>query len=289
MVRRFSGVGMGIAGADADQWRMAAQAVEQAGFKTLWGNEAIGGGDIFVRAAVALGVTESLTVGSGVANMWSRPAVTAGAAARALDEAFPGRFVLGLGVGFRPMVEAAGMTWINPLGLARRYLEGVEAAGGAARVLLAALGPRMIGMGGEAADGVIPHSMPVAHTRATRITIGDDPLLVVGLPIIPATAREETRERARSLLPALRMPTSPYAVALDDLRAAGGHVGAPGSDELLDQLCVPADPGAVAQRVREHQAAGADHVVLQPVSPSFDESWGAALRIASVPELLAGD
>lgn len=261
------GVGLGAGITATRAWVDALRTVEGLGYGSAWVNEGIGGADPFVQAAMGLAATRQMTVGTGIANLWARhPYAMAGAAAT-LASMHPGRFALGMGVGFRPMVEAMGDTWRAPLGHAEGYLVRMAAApasGEGARPprLLAALGPRMLEVARVHADGAHPHSMPVAHTERARATLGPGKLLVVGLPVILEEDPVEARAVARQRMPALRMPSSPYGKALVDLGMDDGSLAEGGSDELVDELCAWGSGARVAARVSEHLAAGADHVVV---------------------------
>jgi alkanesulfonate monooxygenase SsuD/methylene tetrahydromethanopterin reductase-like flavin-dependent oxidoreductase (luciferase family) len=76
--------------------------LEQLGFPSLWYIEAFGR-EPLTQAALLLGATERMTIAPGIANVWSRDATAMEAASRTLSEAYPGRFVLGLGISHGPV------------------------------------------------------------------------------------------------------------------------------------------------------------------------------------------
>jgi hypothetical protein len=106
--------------------------IEELGYGSLWTGETPGGGDVFVRLGSVLAATERLVAGSGIANVWARPAVTAHGAAATLGEAYPGRFVLGLGVDYPMQAELVGLDYGRPLGTMAGYLDAMAAGPGQA-------------------------------------------------------------------------------------------------------------------------------------------------------------
>src|SRR3954471_3679073 len=78
--------------------------LESLGYAAVWLPE-VAGRDPFVHAALLLSATSQLVVGTGIASIWARDAVTMNAAHRSLTEAFPERFLLGLGVSHQNLVE----------------------------------------------------------------------------------------------------------------------------------------------------------------------------------------
>jgi hypothetical protein len=94
-----------------------------------------------------------------------------------LGEAFPGPFVLGLGVSHGQAVELRGHTYRPPLATMRAYLDGIDAAlyNGSepperVPVVLAALGPRMLDLARDRTDGAHPYFVPVEHHCAGQGT-----------------------------------------------------------------------------------------------------------------------
>lgn len=213
------------------------------------------------QAGMLLSATEKIVVATGAANIYARDAVTTAAAQRTLDEAFPGRFLLGLGVSHPSLVEdVRGHRFGPPLATMRGYLDALDTAPfgpvstvDAAPRMLAALGPGMLRLAGERAWGAHPLGMPVAHTRNARALLGPDALLAVTQVVVLAPAGVEVaREAAAQALPNRRPLLR--ELGFDDLDAL--------SDELVDALVVHGTPDDVARRVEDHLDAGADHVSL---------------------------
>ena len=107
--------------------REAAGRLELAGYRAAWTNETVGGKDPLVQVALLLTATERMTFGTGIANIWARAPQTAHAAAAMLADAYPGRFVLGLGAGYPQQAAAVGREFGSPLAAMRDYLERMAA------------------------------------------------------------------------------------------------------------------------------------------------------------------
>src|SRR5206468_12686869 len=127
--------------------------------------------------------------------------------ARMLTALYPGRFVLGLGVSHAPFVEGSlGGAYRKPLTMMRTYLEGMNSVsvelepGTRPTRLLAALGPKMIELSGELADGAHPYLVLPEQTRNTRALLGDDPWIVTEQAVALGGTAEAQLRRAHSHL-----------------------------------------------------------------------------------------
>ena len=156
--------------------------LEGLGIAALWIPESLGSKEIFAHAGLLLASTERLIIASGIANMWARDATAMANGQRALTEAYPGRFLLGIGVSHAPVVKMRGATYDKPVESMARYLEamdkapftGVAPSEPPGRVL-AALGPRMLRLSGERSLGAHPYFVPVEHTAIARKELGAGP------------------------------------------------------------------------------------------------------------------
>lgn len=274
--RRQGRVGAGLAAPDLQvgRWRGELARVERLGYGSVWTNEPpppVSTRDVFAQLAVMLAATSRIVVGSAIASIWARhPAMTQGGA-ELLAAAYPGRVVLGTGVSMRPLVEQSGQDFGQPLAKMRAYLDGMDVAAAAPQPqaafprVLAALGPRMLELAAERADGAHPAVMPVEHTTLARRLLGPDKLLIVGLAAILDPDRVRAREAARRSRVG-RMPGSPYVRAYRRLGYTEEDLAGGGSDRLLDAVFALGDEAAIAKRVQEHLDAGADHVIVHPVT-----------------------
>src|SRR5262245_48040999 len=162
----------------------AAAEIERLGWGALWIPEALGR-EAFTQAGVLLAGTRTLPVATGIANIWGRDGMTTAAAEKTLDEAYPGRFVLGLGVSHAPLVEGVrGHRYTRPLAEMRAHLDAMErapfvAVPPATRGLrvLGALAPKMLALAAERTDGAHPYFVPPEHTRRARAILGAGKLL----------------------------------------------------------------------------------------------------------------
>jgi probable F420-dependent oxidoreductase len=217
-----------------DHQRDAVRRLEGAGYQSAWTNEAIGGKDALVQVAVLLAATETMAFGTGIANIWARPPQTAHGAAALLAQAYPDRFVLGLGVGYPEQAASVGGDFGRPLATMRNYLEGMAAPPRLPSPdvsyprIVAANGPKMLALAAELADGALPAVPRPEFTAQAREVLGPDRLLVV---------------------------------------LVGSVIGQ--------------DANEVATEVRQHLAAGADHVIPGlPIGTDFAAGVEHLLRIA---------
>jgi len=255
------------------QWQPAARAkeavaeFEELGFGAVWVGEATGK-EALTHASILLPAASRIVVATGIASIWARDPVAMANAGRTLAEAYLGRFVLGLGVSHPFLTEPRQRRYENPLGRMRAYLDAMDDApyvGPPADPpprVLAALGPKMLELARDRADGAHPYFVPVAHTEQAREILGPDPLLAPE----QAVAIEPDPERARRLA---RPYVSRYA-ALESYRRNVVRLGwneddlrGDGSDRFVDAMVACGDAEAVAARVRDHLKAGADHVAIR--------------------------
>jgi probable F420-dependent oxidoreductase len=248
----------------------AAQELEDLGYRTLWLPEVIGR-EPLSSAALLLAGTRSLIVGTGVCNIYARSAAVAQAGWKMLTEAFPDRFVLGLGVSVPPFVEGVHRrTYGPPLETMVEYLDAMEAGVFVAakptterRLVLAAHRPRLLALATERSLGSFGYFVPVAHTAWARDLVGPDTRVLIELAVVVESDPDVAREVARRYMATyLALPT--YA---DHLRRFGwtdDDLAAP-PDARVDEIVAWGTPEIIGERVRAHLDAGADHVCLQVV------------------------
>ncbi|MBA2370676.1 MAG: TIGR03620 family F420-dependent LLM class oxidoreductase [Chloroflexi bacterium] len=248
-----------------------AREVERLGYRALWIPETAVSKDVYAHAALLLGATERLIVATGIANIWARDPVAMRNGERALAEAYPGRFLLGLGVSHEPAVKRRGGTYERPLERMREYLAsmdraryaGPEPAEPAARVL-AALGPRMLALAAERTAGAHPYFVPVEHTPFARKILGPAPLLAVEQAVLLETDVQRARAAARAHMAGyLRLEN--YANSLRRMAWSDSDIAGP-SDGLVDAIVAHGEVAALVARVRAHLDGGADHVCVQVLS-----------------------
>jgi probable F420-dependent oxidoreductase len=248
--------------------RNVARTVEELGFGALWLPETQGSKEALSQAAFLLAATERLPIATGIANVWGRDGVAMANGARGLWDAFANRFVLGIGISHAPSVKARGHDYERPLEHMRAYLDAMDAARydapGEVRPprVLAALGDGMLRLAAERADGAHSYFVPVSHTARARAVLGPEPLLAVEQTVVLETDPSKAREVGRAF--AIHyLELSNYANNLRRLGFSEDDVAGRGSDHVIDAVIAWGDEQAIAQRVREHLDAGADHVCLQ--------------------------
>jgi probable F420-dependent oxidoreductase len=250
--------------------RAAAAEVEEAGYGALWTGEAVGR-EVFTAAQLLLSSTDRLTVASGIANIWARDALAMAAGQCALGEAFPGRFVLGIGVSHQRLLEVRGEEYRKPLAFMRDYLAAMDSAYQVYRAVppdprpprvLAALGPKMLELSRDQADGAHTYFVPPEHTATAREILGPGKLLAPEQAVVlssdPTTAREIARRHTGSYLRLANYTNNLKRFGFDDADFADGGV-----DRLVDTIVAWGDVDAVVARVQAHLDAGADHVCVQ--------------------------
>jgi probable F420-dependent oxidoreductase len=267
------GVWQGGYGRPASDDRVFAGEVEQLGYAALWFGEAPGGQEAFTRAAVLLAATSTLTIGTGIASIWGRDPLTTASAIRTVAEAFPGRFIAGLGVSHPPAVQARGERYDRPLARMRSYLAAMAAAAHESppptvepTVVLAALRPRMLELARDAADGAHPYFVTAEHVRRAREVLGPDKLLAPELAVVLEADPREARRLARLHTGSFYLSAPNYVHALRWLGWSDDDLAGAGSDALVDAVVAWGDEDAIVRRIQDYLDAGADHVCLQPVT-----------------------
>ncbi|MCP3990593.1 MAG: LLM class F420-dependent oxidoreductase [Actinomycetia bacterium] len=242
--------------------------LDEMGWGCLWRPEATGR-DPMVTSALWLDACPRMAVATGIAQTYARHPLTTMAANRTLDEAFPGRFLLGLGVSHAPLVEGVrGLDYSTPLSDMAAHLDAMDAApftglapeGRPPRVL-AALGPKMLALSAAKADGAHPYFTTPEHTALAREIIGPDKFLAPEHMVLLETDPDRARRVARdNMARYLQLPN--YSRNLLRLGFTEDDVTSV-SDRLVDAIVLWGDLDSIVDRVRLHLEAGADHVCIQ--------------------------
>jgi probable F420-dependent oxidoreductase len=240
---------------------------EAQGWASFWYGESYGR-EAFTNALLMLGATERITIGTGIANIYARDAVAMNAAGRSVADQYPGRFVNGIGVSHRPLVEGQRKgSYLSPIATMRDYLRGMKEATYLAHgeerppVVVAALGPKMLELSRDEADGAHPYLVVPAHTAQAREILGPDKLLIVEQGVVLANDEEQFRSRAASHLNTYTgLPNYRNSWLRQGFEESDFVRG--GSTRLQDAM-VARGEDAIRARVQEHLDAGADEVLLQ--------------------------
>jgi probable F420-dependent oxidoreductase len=253
----------------AAQARELAAEIEELGYGAIWVPDAIGR-DPLVHAALLLDGTTRINVGTGIAQIYGRDAMSMAAGWKTVSEAFPNRFVLGLGVSHQPMVEGLrGQSYGRPLTAMREYLDKMDGAMFVAaepteppRRVLAALGPKMLALAAERADGAHPYNVPPEHTAQAREILGPGKLLAPEQAVAFVTDPDEARQIARDHM-SIYLGLPNYVNNLRRFGFTDDDFADTGSDRLADALVAWGDGDTIRARVQAHLDAGADHVAVQ--------------------------
>ena len=256
---------------------------EELGYGSVWVSESATAKNVLTFSAVLLGGTNQIVVASSIAVIWNRDPTAMMNAGRALADAYPERFVLGMGVSHQDSDAERGHRYDRPLQTMRGYLEEMHAAAydghrpeHPAVEVLAALGPKMTALAVELTDGVHPFLTITDHTAAIRAVAGPDSLVAVEQAVLLTEDKGAARTAARRNLerfirwPNYRRHLGRLGFTADDL--AGG-----GNDRVIDALYAWGDEAAIGRRVAEHLAAGADNVSVQAI-PVGDHDEEQTLR-----------
>jgi probable F420-dependent oxidoreductase len=268
--------------------RAAAKEIEDLGFGALWIPEALGR-EAFTHAAMLLAGTTRLVVATGIANVWARDAMAMAGAQRTLCEAYPDRFLLGMGVSHQPLVGGVrGHDYRNPLSYMRAYLDAMDRAPFTAAQpsapplrVLAALHPRMLELARERSWGSHPYFVTPEHTARARRALGKDRLLAPEQAVLLETDAATARTIARQHM-AVYLGLPNYRRNLLALGFGESDFDHGGSDRLVDAIVAWGDVETIRARVRAHRDAGADHVCLQALAADMRdvprEQWRALAK-----------
>jgi probable F420-dependent oxidoreductase len=252
----------------AGRVRSTVAELEELGWGSLWSWEVFGR-EALTNAGLLLSATRRMVVGTGIASIWARDPVAMAAAQRTLAEAYPARFVLGIGVSHAPIVDARGHRYDRPLEAMRAYLDAMDAApwqgpplAEAPVRVLAALGPRMLELAAERSAGALLYNNPPEATAAARAVVGAGPLLATEQAVVVEDDPAEARRIGREFI-AFYLTLPNYVRAWERAGFGPEERADGGSDRMVDAVVAWGSPEAIAERVRAHLDAGADHVCLQ--------------------------
>jgi probable F420-dependent oxidoreductase len=237
-----------------------AEQVESLGYGAAW----IGGSPSadLSWAEPALAQTTSLQLATGIINIWSSPAGTVAESYHRIEKAYPGRFLLGIGVGHPEHTQE----YRKPYDALVRYLDELDAATvPTSRRVLAALGPRVLQLSARRSAGAHPYLTTPEHTALARELIGNTVFLAPEHKVVLTTqenAAAEARGVGRQSV-GRYLGLSNYVNTWHRLGFTDNDVHEPGSDKLIDALVAYGTPEEIAARLHEHLEAGADHVAIQ--------------------------
>ena len=253
----------------------AAKLAEQLGYAAWW----LGASPHVPDIRPALEATSALVAATGILNVWINDPADTAAADASLRAEFPGRFMLGIGIGH----PEATSDYRRPLSTIRAFLDGLDASLSRPPVeerCLAALGPKMLDLAAERTAGAHTYFVPVEHTRFARERLGPGKLLAPELACVvdtdPVRAKAAARDYAKVYLGLRNYTQNLLRFGFGEADIANG-----GSDTLIDAIIPQGSAEQIAEAVRAHLEAGADHVCVQPLGEEGipRESWTALSKV----------
>jgi probable F420-dependent oxidoreductase len=231
--------------------------IERLGYGAVWVGGSPAGDLKFVEPI--LEATETLQVATGIVNVWTAPADEVAAAYHRVEKAHPGRFVLGVGIGHPEHTEE----YRKPYDVLVEYLDALDAAKvPTSRLVVAALGPKVLKLSARRSAGAHPYLTTPEHTGQARNIIGKTVYLAPEHKVVLSTDAEEARAIGRDAV-GFYLNLSNYLNNWKRLGFTDDDIAKPGSDKLIDSVVAHGTPEAVAARLNEHLDAGADHVTIQ--------------------------
>jgi probable F420-dependent oxidoreductase len=228
-----------------------------------------------------LAQTTSLQLATGIVNIWSAPAPAVAESYQRIENAYPGRFLLGIGAGHREHTEE----YTKPYDALVEYLDELDAAMvPTSRRVLAALGPKVLRLSAERSAGAHPYLTTPEHTAKARELVGNSVFLAPEHKVVLTTDRDEARAVGRKVVD-FYLGLSNYVNNWLRLGFTEDDVRKPGSNKLIDAVVAYGPPEAIAQRLNEHLDAGADHVAIQVLGGSQQDQLVAVLGELAGPLL----
>jgi probable F420-dependent oxidoreductase len=231
-----------------------------------------------------LEATESITLATGIVNIWSAKAEEVAKSYHRIEKAYPGRFLLGVGVGHPEHTEE----YRKPYDALVDYLDALDQEGvPTSRRVIAALGPKVLKLAALRSAGAHPYLTTPEHTAQAHDLVGPTVFLAPEHKVVLTTDADEAREIGRKTV-GFYLDLSNYVNNWKRLGFTDDDVTKPGSDKLIDAVVAYGTPEQVAGRLGEHLRAGADHVAIQ-VLGGWDRLIPTLTELAEPLGLKSGD
>jgi probable F420-dependent oxidoreductase len=245
----------------------AAAELEALGYSAIWLPDV--GGDLFPAVENVLAATSSLTVATGILNLWLHEPADAASEHARLTAAHGRRFLMGIGVSHGPFIDLAEPgRYTKPLTRMREFLDGLDAAPTPVAIdnrVLAALGPKMLELSRERTAGTHPYLVTPDHTAVAREALGPGKLVAPEQAVVLETDPTAARAIARSHL-AVYLGLPNYTNNWKRFGFTDDDIADGGSDRLVDAFVAWGGEDVIVERVQAHRDAGADHVCVQVLS-----------------------
>ena len=238
--------------------------IERLGYGALWVGASPAADLSFVEPT--LEKTDTLQVATGIVNIWSAPADEVAESYHRIESAFPGRFLLGVGVGHPEHTQE----YVKPYDALVAYLDALDAAKvPTSRRVIAALGPRVLELARDRSAGAHPYLTTPEHTAQARELVGNTVFLAPEHKVALTRDAAQARELGRQTV-GFYLDLSNYVSNWRRLGFTANDVAKPGSDSLIDAVVAHGTPDSIAARLIEHLDAGADHVAIQVLGDRSD-------------------
>jgi len=233
------------------------QEIESLGYGAIWAGGSPAADLSWVDPI--LDATTTLQLATGIVNIWTADAGPVSESFHRIDKAYPGRFLLGIGVGH----PEAGHEYKKPYDALTEYLDALDQHGVPKdRRVVAALGPQVLKLSARRSAGAHPYLTTPEHTAQARELIGPEAFIAPEHKVVPTTDAEKARAVGRKALE-IYLNLTNYLNSWKRLGFSDEEVAKPGSDRLVDAVVAYGTTDAIAARLKEHSAAGADHVPVQ--------------------------
>jgi probable F420-dependent oxidoreductase len=258
-----------------------AKQIESLGYGAAWIGGSPGADLKWVEPALAQ--TSSLQLATGIINIWSSPAAEVAESYHRIENDYPGRFLLGIGIGHPEHTQE----YRKPYDALVDYLDTLDGASvPTSRRVLAALGPKVLALSAERSAGAHPYLTTPEHTAQARELVGNSVFLAPEHKVVLTTDADEARKIGRQTVE-FYLGLSNYVNNWRRLGFTDDDVRKPGSDKLIDAVVAYGTPEAIAARLNEHLEAGADHVAIQVLGGWPEDKLVAALGELAGPLGLA--
>jgi probable F420-dependent oxidoreductase len=247
---RFASFGRGVTPEQAKE-------IEALGYGAVW----VGGSPPAELEWVEpiLEMTSTLQLATGIVNVWTADAGPVAESFHRIDKAYPGRFLLGIGIGHPEMQQQ----YRKPIDVLTEYLDKLDEYGVPKnRRVVAALGPKVLKLSAERSAGAHPYLTTPEHTAQARELLGPEAFIAPEHKVVLTTDAEEARAVGRKTLD-VYLGLANYLNNFKRLGFSDEDVAKPGSDRLVDAVVAYGTPDAIAARLKQHLDAGADHVPVQ--------------------------
>jgi probable F420-dependent oxidoreductase len=238
------------------------QKIESLGYGAIWAGGSPAADLSWVDPI--LDATTTLQLATGIVNIWTADAGPVSESFHRIDKAYPGRFLLGIGVG-HPEV---GHEYKKPFDALTEYLDALDQHGVPKdRRVVAALGPQVLKLSARRSAGAHPYLTTPEHTAQARELMGPEAFLAPEHKVVLTTDAEKARAVGRKAVE-VYLNLINYLNNWRRLGFTDEDLAKPGSNRLVDAVVAYGTLDAIAARLKEHLDAGADHVPVQVLTSS---------------------